>query len=302
MKNNEDPGLNAGVSPNLMKNINIESPAKINLFLRVVGRRPDGYHELASLFQAVSLCDTLHLTLENKDTLTCTDVSISTDESNLVSKAICLFRKKIGRSFGVRAHIVKKIPTQSGLGGGSSNAATTLWALNQMHGIPFSIKNLQEWSAELGSDVPFFFSQGTAYCTGRGEKVKSLSPLKPEGMWIIKPNQGLTTPVVFKRLNLPIVSQIAEHPEENFRRLTQEKEFFNDLEEPAFALYPKLSWIKKQLLDAGFRQVLMTGSGSALLCFGNSIPPSLPNTQAYFVSFLNRSTTEWYKTAYHCKV
>ena len=295
MKNNEDPGLKAGVSPNFMKQLKIESPGKINLFLRVVGRRPDGYHELASLFQAISLCDTIHLTLENKDTLTCTNSSIPTDESNLVSKAITLFRSKIGRPFGVRAHIDKQIPIQSGLGGGSSNAATTLWALNQMHGNPFSLSTLQEWSAELGSDVPFFFSQGTAYCTGRGEKVESLSLLKQRGVWIIKPDQGLSTPAVFKRLNLPVLSQNTAHFEEDVRKIKQGEEiFFNDLEEPAFALYPKLSWIKKQMLDAGFRHVLLTGSGSALLCFGDTVPPSLPNTQAYFVSFLNRSTSEWY--------
>ncbi|HEY4832433.1 MAG TPA: hypothetical protein VIH61_07750, partial [Waddliaceae bacterium] len=102
-------------------------------------------------------------------------------------------------------------------------------------------------------------------------------------------------PAVFKRLNAPSISHAITYSEENLRRIIQGEEiFFNDLEEPAFALYPQLSWLKKQMLDAGFRQVLMTGSGSALLCFGNGVPPALPNIQTYSVSFLNRCSNKWY--------
>src|ERR1700733_15970617 len=108
------------------------SPAKLNLFLRIVRRRPDGYHDLASLFQTVSLADTLHFSLSERDQLTCTDPALLTDHTNLVLKAVDLFRKKTGLSFGLKIHLEKHIPYQSGLGGGSSNAATTLWALNQL--------------------------------------------------------------------------------------------------------------------------------------------------------------------------
>jgi 4-diphosphocytidyl-2-C-methyl-D-erythritol kinase len=281
----------------LINHLKIESPAKINLFLQVVGRRSDGYHELASLFQVVSLCDTLYFTLEDQDRLTCTDCSIPTDGSNLVYKAINLFRNKIGRSFGVKAQIFKKIPAQSGLGGGSSNAASTLWALNQMFGIPFSTETLQEWSAELGSDVPFFFSHGTAYCTGRGEKVQSINALNPQTIWIIKPEQGLSTPEVFKNLN-PDSSIFRTNfdSQDSLKKIVQgENIFFNDLEESAFSLYPQLRLLKTQMLDAGFRKVLLAGSGSALICFGNIVPPALPNTQNYSVSFLNRCSNKWYE-------
>src|SRR5262249_13981075 len=103
------------------------SPAKINLFLRILGKRPDGYHELASLFQAIDLADTIHFSLSDADHLTCTDPAIPVDRSNLIWKSVNLFRRKTGLNFHLKIHLEKKIPHQAGLGGGSSNAATTLW-------------------------------------------------------------------------------------------------------------------------------------------------------------------------------
>lgn len=151
--------------------LTLNSPAKINLFLRILNRRRDGYHNLASLFQTVDLLDQIHLSLDERDSLSCSDPTLPVDHTNLVTKAVELFRAKTGMAFNVRAHIDKKIPAQAGLGGGSSNAATTLWGLNTLLKNPATPQQLQVWSAEIGSDVPFFFSLGTAYCTGRGEQV-----------------------------------------------------------------------------------------------------------------------------------
>ncbi len=114
------------------------SPAKLNLFLRVLSKRKDGYHEIASLFQAIDFGDILTFALSDKDKLTSSDPSIPHDRSNLIFQAADQFRRQTGLHFGLEVDLEKKIPTQSGLGGGSSNAATTLWALNELHGRPVS--------------------------------------------------------------------------------------------------------------------------------------------------------------------
>lgn len=139
-----------------MNTLTLKSPAKVNLFLRIVGKRPDGYHELASLFQSISLYDLLHFTPSTQDVLTCTDPSLPIDKTNLIWKAVDLFRKKTNLHTFVKVHLEKNIPTQAGLGGGSSNAATTLWALNQLCGKPATDLQLSQWAGEIGSDVSFF--------------------------------------------------------------------------------------------------------------------------------------------------
>ncbi len=113
-----------------LKNMKLKSPAKINVFLRVIGRRPDGYHDLASLFQAIDLSDIIDIELskDGQDRLTCDQSDVPTDASNLILKAANLFRRKTNLSFGVIAHLEKRIPVQAGLGGGSSNAATLFGA------------------------------------------------------------------------------------------------------------------------------------------------------------------------------
>lgn len=252
--------------------------------MHVLGRRPDGYHELHSLFQAISLGDTVTFKLSDYDSLTCTDPDLPTDASNLVMKAVKLFRKKTGWLGHVKIHLEKKVPSQAGMGGGSSNAATTLWALNQLSGGSIPIDTLQDWSGEIGSDIPFFFSEGTAECFGRGEIVKSLpAPIAQDPFWIVKPSIHLSTIDVYKRY-----SSIPS------RKTTEES--VNDLEMPAFELAPELYELKKQLLDSGFERVLMTGSGSAFFCIGkDGIVPELPGISRYRVTYLNRSASEWYK-------
>lgn len=264
--------------------ISLFSPAKINLFLHILGKRPDGYHELHSLFQTVTLGDTLTFSAANRDQLTCTDPEIPTDSSNLVSKAISLFRQKTGVQSYYNVHIEKKIPSQAGLGGGSSNAATTLWALNQMSGCLASISELQEWSAAIGSDIPFFFSQGTAECFGRGEIVKNVPKTNfKDSFWIIKPSINLSTKEVYKRYSPHLIVKLK--PGQG-----------NDLEASAFELAPELSQLKTVLIECGFDKVLMTGSGSALFCIGKECKmPQIPNVEQFCVQFLNRSQFAWYK-------
>jgi 4-diphosphocytidyl-2-C-methyl-D-erythritol kinase len=297
--------------------LKLRSPAKINLFLRVTGRYPNGYHSLASLFQVISLSDYIHFALHsptpyppilqspilhpqtnldpnaNLDHLTCTDPSLPTDNTNLILKAADLFRRKTGLNFRLQAHLEKNIPHQAGFGGGSGNAATTLWALNILlrQNIPETI--LQEWSAEIGSDIPFFFAHGTAYCTGRGEIVERLPAIQNVPLWVVKPKIGLSTPAVFKQLQL---NELPPREPLHFLKefSTGNMQCFNDLEEAAFSVHPPLRSLKNLLLDSGFHTVVMTGSGSGFFCLGDATPPSIEDLVSYPVSYLNRTAETWY--------
>lgn len=269
------------------------SPAKVNLFLRVLSRREDGYHSLASLFQAINLVDTLHVRIADTDTLTCTVPGIPLDRTNLIWKAADLFRRKTALSFHVCVHLEKHIPIEAGLGGGSSNAATMLWALNELFGRPASLLELITWSAEIGSDITFFLSQGTAYCTGRGEVILSLPSLPNQNLWIVKPTEGLPTPQVYRRVEVHTLPN--RNPEESLAACRAgQPHYYNDLEPAAFAVQPSLGTLKQRLLHAGFSHVLMCGSGSSFACFGEGAPPFLPGVAIYPARFINRLPGRWY--------
>lgn len=270
------------------------SPAKINLFLRIQNKRPDGYHNLSSLLQTIDLGDniTFQLHQDENDILTCSEVSLPTNHTNLILKATELFRQKTNLRIHLKIHLEKHIPTQAGLGGGSSNAATTLWAFNELSGKKIDIKQLMEWGAEIGSDVPFFLSQGTAHCTGRGEHVKNLASLGSISLFIVKPSIGLSTPAVYKRLRLPITFR--ENPSELEDFLSGKINCFNDLEQPAFNLSAELKDLKQYLCSRGFQQVLLSGSGSAFFCLGNGKIPCTENLAVYPANFVNREINNWY--------
>jgi 4-diphosphocytidyl-2-C-methyl-D-erythritol kinase len=275
--------------------LHLFSPAKINLFLRIVSKGDDGYHQLSSIFQTISLGDDLTAEFnENKDLLTCSNSCLPIDHSNLIMKAAELFLRKTGINQHFKFHLTKRIPVEAGLGGGSSNAATALWACNQLTNAHIPQDVLKEWGAMIGSDVPFFFSEGTAYCSGRGEHVYPLPPFANRPLWIIKPKLGLSTPEVYRRLNFSgVVSKEIVQSEWN-EFLTGNIACFNDLEKPAFEIFPELSQIKKFLLEKGFETVLMSGSGSAFFCLGNQEISALPNTDMFRAHYLNRSLKNWY--------
>lgn len=266
------------------------SPAKLNLFFRVLAKRDDGYHEIASLMQAISLGDTLHFERGDFDTLTASDPSLPCDETNLVWRALHLFREKTTHSFPVKIHIEKRIPVEGGLGGGSSNLATTLWAINELSGSVVSEATLREWAAAFSSDAPFFFSSGTAYCTGRGEKITSLRALPEKKIWLAKPEGGMSTPRVYHHCQPHACSN------EDPQKLLDSGVFVNDLEAPAFALRPDLREIKQDLLSLGFEQVVMTGSGSTFFCLGDVENPKLPGVEMIPSSFFKRSENCWYNS------
>jgi 4-diphosphocytidyl-2-C-methyl-D-erythritol kinase len=232
------------------------SPAKLNLCFHILGKRSDGYHEIATLMQAIDLGDWLSVQSSVADRLTCSDRALSCDETNLVWKARDLFRAYTSLP-PVWIHLDKRIPMQAGFGGGSSNAATALWALNRFMRNPLSLQELSSLGAELGSDVPFFFSLGSALCTGRGDQVQSLSLPPFSGMWA-KPSFGLSTAAVYQAVRLEecqrisLTTMILQWRCGEFR-------IFNDLETAACRIEPKLSAFKQTLPIP----VSMTGSGTA---------------------------------------
>lgn len=277
------------------KKLVLFSPAKLNLFFRVLRLREDRFHEIASLFQAISLGDAIEIELADEDRLICNDPAIPVDSTNLVSKATELFRQKSGIRFFTSIKLDKRIPIQSGLGGGSSNAATVLWGLNRLFGNKFSNQELQSWAGEIGSDVSFFFSSGVAYCTGRGEKVENLDLALTKTFWLAKPKYGLSTPLVYK--NCQPDNFQARDPMSTLQKYYQGyPEYFNDLEIPAFKLLPELESLKKNLLNLGFTEVMMTGSGTAFFCFSHEHleNPTLADIDFFPVSFILRRAENWY--------
>lgn len=283
-----------------VKMLQLFSPAKLNLFLSVMRRREDGYHDLASLFHAVDLGDRLTLQLSDEDRLSVTGPfasEVPLDASNLIIKAAAHLRRKTGLDFAIDVLLEKNIPIQSGLGGGSSNAATTLWGLNRLLGYPASMKELVHWSAEIGSDITFFLSHGTAYCTGRGEVVRPLDPLPEEftrqRIVIVKPPQGLSTPAVFRALEHRML--LMRDPQLALKNcFSAFPSLYNDLEAPAFTLMPYLEELKSTLKDAGFEHVVMSGSGTSFFCIGDGRIPYLPNHFLAETKLLRREEFGWY--------
>ncbi|KAJ6315883.1 hypothetical protein OIU78_019205 [Salix suchowensis] len=195
-----------------LSRLTLFSPCKVNVFLRITSKREDGYHDLASLFHVISLGDVIKFSLspsKSIDRLSTNVSGVPLTEDNLIIKALNLYRKKTGTDNFFWIHLDKKVPTGAGLGGGSSNAATALWAANQFSGCLATEKELQEWSSEIGSDIPFFFSHGAAYCTGRGEIVQDIPSPVPSGipMVLMKPPQACSTAEVYKRFQLDKTSQ-----------------------------------------------------------------------------------------------
>ncbi len=255
------------------------APAKINLHLRVGPRREDGFHSLASWMVTIGLFDTLifERTRGEGITLSCDRGDIPTDEGNLILRAAQSLaahrpeRREGSALDGVAIRLLKRIPVGAGLGGGSSDAARTLVALNQLWHTGLEIEQLQPLAAALGSDVAFFLNQPSADCRGRGEHVTPIPPPRPKAAVLICPPYGLSTPAVygaFDRLGLGDATAVDQpFPWPQWTELPSERLLpllTNDLEPAAFAVQPDLGKLRAQLEDAMGRIVRMSGSGSSL--------------------------------------
>ncbi|MCB1135003.1 MAG: 4-(cytidine 5'-diphospho)-2-C-methyl-D-erythritol kinase, partial [Chlamydiia bacterium] len=275
------------------------SPAKVNLFLRILKRRPDGYHDLASVLQTIDLMDGITLRIDHPDfydSFSCSDVSLPMDGANLVQRALELFRARSQRAFSAQIHLEKRIPVQAGLGGGSGNAATVLWGLNRLHGDPIPWRLPLEWAAELGSDVPFFLSHGTALAEGRGECLRDLPEIAPgRPVTIVKPEQGLCTAHVYAALELSRCAAVSTADCLDRIQRGEGAGGINDLERAAFRVFPELEDVKTELLACGFQHVLLSGSGSAFFCLGDAEDPCIDGCEVFQARFVQRTAMDWYR-------
>jgi 4-diphosphocytidyl-2-C-methyl-D-erythritol kinase len=251
-----------------------ESPCKVNLLLNILGRRPDGFHELESVFQPVKLCDQLSFTRGGVGIqLTCDDPTLPTDETNLVHRAATKFLAVARITDDVRIHLTKHIPLAAGLGGGSGNAATTLLGLNELFGTPLTLEQLHPLAAALGSDVNFFLQNQPALATGRGERIESLEnfpALRGVSFLLLHPGFGISTPWAYQNLaRFPAALNGLPGRARKLISLLQTadltaagREFYNSLEAPALEKYPVLALYQEFLREHGAAATLMSGSGS----------------------------------------
>jgi 4-diphosphocytidyl-2-C-methyl-D-erythritol kinase len=244
--------------------------AKVNLDLRVLGVRADGFHELRTVFQAIELHDTLVCTEKpGPFTLKCRNPIVPLDASNLVWKAAAALWTALGRGGEIRdaeIQIDKKIPVEAGLGGGSADAAAALMALGRMWGgAPLTL--LREVGATIGADVPFFLSGGTALGLGRGEEIYPLVDLPPHYVVIVRPPFGVSTAEAYGWYDEDRTDGVRENRE--FQQLpvpwpSRAAQMINDLEPPVVRRHPEISALKVQLKELGAVAAAMSGSGSAV--------------------------------------
>ena len=252
----------------------VPAPAKLNLFLHITGRRPDGYHELQSVFMLIDWCDTLHFEKRPSGAISREDLTLALPAQDLITRAAHLLQSHTGCTDGVHIAVEKQIPAQAGMGGGSSDAATCLLALNRLWGLNLGLPTLEKLGLQLGADVPFFLRGHNAWVEGVGEKITPIE-LPAAQFWVLKPPQGIET------------SQIFAHPDLKRDTNTATISVFaaetydfghNDLQPVAQALCPGVEQAVQALNQAGLR-ARMTGSGSAVFahCMDSTTKVSVPD-------------------------
>jgi 4-diphosphocytidyl-2-C-methyl-D-erythritol kinase len=258
------------------RRIALRASAKINLSLEVLGKRPDGFHEIASVMHAVDLQDRLTLETAPTVSLHADDPDLPTDERNLVVRAAALLREAAGVEAGARIELRKRIPVAGGLGGGSSDAAATLWGLSRLWGLRWPRARLMDLAVRLGMDVPFFLGPGPALATGRGEQLEPLGRTGGHALVLVNPGLGLSTREVYERVpptcraeatgSRRVVDALRAH---NPARLAAA--LTNDLEPVAESMMPAVGRMKAALLAAGALGALMSGSGPTVFGMARSL-------------------------------
>ena len=249
---------------------NVLAPAKLNLFLHITGRKPDGYHLLQSVFMLIDWCDTLHFEIRPNGHISREDLSVPLPTDDLITRAARLLKQASGTALGAHIAIDKFIPAQAGMGGGSSDAATCLLALNKLWNLNFSVKQLSQLGLQLGADVPFFLCGHNAWVEGIGEIIQPID-LPTAQFMVVKPSEGLETAKIFgsealKRDTKPATISVFAADPYGFGH--------NDLQPVAQRLCPQISdaieWLETAKLAPAVVKGRMTGSGSAVFA---QVPP-----------------------------
>lgn len=248
----------------------VHAYGKINLYLDVLGRRSDGYTNVETIFQTVSLCDTL--TFEKRShgiSMACSDTTLEADDSNLIIRAAKLLQEQTGCDRGIHVHLDKRIPVAGGMAGGSVDAAATLVALNELWGLELDERVLHRYALELGSDVPYCLTGGTVAATGRGEVLEPLEPLRETWFVLVQPRMAISAGSVYSHPALTRNQENAVNGRTpSFDRalgLLREGNLadmmFNRMESAILAMRPELAEIKRSLVDAGCSTAIVSGSG-----------------------------------------
>lgn len=243
------------------------APAKINLCLHVLGKRQDGYHLLAMAMQRVDLCDRIKLTVKDGAgvKVSCDGVELAEGQENIAAQAARLIMSETGSEYSVTISIDKQIPVAAGLGGGSSDAATVLMALDEMLDLKLGKQRLMTLGLQLGADVPFFVFGTPAWATGIGEQLEPLPPLPSLCYLLVHPGFAVSTAWVYQSLRLTISDEVANLP--RFSAGGSDEliaQLHNDLERVTIEAYPQIAEVKRELLKNGALGALMSGSGATV--------------------------------------
>jgi 4-diphosphocytidyl-2-C-methyl-D-erythritol kinase len=263
------------------RSVTIDTPAKINLFLKILGKRPDGYHDIYSLVQTVNLYDTLTISEIDRGTeLIGNTTKVPLDSSNIIWKAVELLRRLTGFAQGIQINLTKRIPVGAGLGGGSSDAAATLKGVTQLLDLNLSRQQLQQLGATLGSDVPFFFSTGSAIISGRGEMVEEVKIATDYSVFLVVPDFAVSTAEAYAKVKIALTNS-SNMPTFNREKMSAEllpllDQLGNDFERLVTSDHPAVASCMQFLREAGARVVGLSGSGSAFFgLFDRAPDPSL---------------------------
>ncbi len=252
--------------------LRVRSFAKVNLALAVLGKRTDGYHEIQTVFQTIDLSDELEFRDSPQLELQCEDLPGLLEEENLVWKAARLLSAGNTAKQGASITLRKRIPAGAGLGGGSSNAAATLLGLRRFWEMEDSGPDLWPLAGELGSDISFFLSGGTAFGSGRGEKIQPLADSPSHSLVVVFPGVQVSTAEAYRSLNLALTSSLEDHRIQRFIGQVQAGTsfltgIFNDFEASILAAYPPIREAKRFLEERGATATLLSGSGSSVFGF-----------------------------------
>jgi 4-diphosphocytidyl-2-C-methyl-D-erythritol kinase len=267
--------LQSGVAQVKAAHVHVQAPAKINLILRVLGRRPDGYHDVWSLMQTVALCDDLRVAVHPAESpaieLRCDDATLPIDQTNLIVRAAALVLERTGHRARISIDLQKRIPMGAGLGGGSSDAAATVLALNHLLDLGWARSVMADIGQTLGSDVPFFFAAPTAVATGRGERIEPTTLAESRWVLLVNPGFGVDTKWAYGHLSAARREVMPRHDSaQRLGRMPVVKwpaiieAAANDFEMPVYGAHPLLAEIKAGLIAAGAEMALLSGSGATV--------------------------------------
>ena len=266
------------------------APAKINLFLRVLRKRTDGYHDIVSFMQKITLYDELtFLPRPNGIILKCPNSNLPVSEDNLIFRAAKAVFSYTGCKSGIEIILMKNIPIAAGLGGGSSDAATTLLTLNEMYRFSLKKAELMKLGGELGADVPFFIFGNSAFAAGIGDKLKASKNIPKLNIVLINPCFSLSTKMVYEKLNLRLTKKRINYSIPRFFAVGDIiREMHNDLETVSLRMHPELNEIKQLLLRHGAQGAMMSGSGPTV--FGIFTDE---NTAKKAAGAINKVSPQW---------